>query len=67
MARTHAVEPAFAAGLIYAPDAEWADKLISQSEVFPKGKHDDMHDSNDDGPAMDASAGLDCAQFRGFG
>jgi len=45
VARTHAVEPAFAAGLVYAPDAEWAEKLISQSEVFPKGKHDDMHDS----------------------
>lgn len=45
VARTHAVEPTFAAGLVYAPDSEWADKAISQSEVFPKGKHDDIHDS----------------------
>jgi predicted phage terminase large subunit-like protein len=45
VARTHAVEPSFAAGLIYATDDDFAEKLIAQSEVFPKGKHDDMHDS----------------------
>jgi predicted phage terminase large subunit-like protein len=45
VARTHAVEPTFALGLVLAPDTEWAEKAISQSEVFPKGKHDDIHDS----------------------
>jgi len=46
VARAHAVEPSFAAGLIYAPDTEWAEKVISQAEVFPKGKHDDLVDSS---------------------
>lgn len=45
VARTHAVEPTFAAGMVYAPDAVWAEKAISESEMFPKGKRDDMHDS----------------------
>lgn len=45
VARAHSVEPTFAAGLVYAPDAEWAEKMISQAEAFPKGKHDDLVDS----------------------
>jgi predicted phage terminase large subunit-like protein len=45
VARTHAVEPTFAAGMVYAPDAIWAENAISQSEMFPKGKRDDIHDS----------------------
>lgn len=43
--RAHAVEPAFAAGLIYAPDEDWAEKFIEECEVFPKGKHDDRVDA----------------------
>ena len=46
VARAHAVEPAFAAGLIYAPDEDWAEKVFAQAEVFPKGKHDDLVDSS---------------------
>ena len=45
VARAHAVEPAFAAGLIYAPDETWAEKFIDDCEVFPKGKHDDRVDA----------------------
>ncbi|WP_246801647.1 phage terminase large subunit [Bradyrhizobium genosp. L] len=45
VARTHSVEPAFAAGLVYAPDTTWADKVIDEAEVFPKGEHDDLVDS----------------------
>lgn len=45
VARAHAVEPSFAAGLVYAPDEDWAEKMIAQAEVFPKGKHDDLVDS----------------------
>ncbi|MCA6112903.1 hypothetical protein [Bradyrhizobium cenepequi] len=40
--RDHAT---FAAGLISAPNTEWAEKAIAQSEVFPKSQHDDIHDS----------------------
>lgn len=43
--RAHAVEPAFAAGLIFAPDEVWAEKFIEECEVFPKGKHDDRVDA----------------------
>lgn len=46
VARAHAVEPSFAAGLVYAPDEDWAEKVIAQAEVFPKGKHDDLVDSS---------------------
>lgn len=45
IARAHAVEPMFAAGLVYAPDEDWAEKVLSQAEVFPKGKHDDLVDA----------------------
>ncbi len=45
VARAHSVEPSFAAGLVYAPDEDWAEKVIAQAEVFPKGKHDDLVDS----------------------
>lgn len=44
VARAHAVEPSFAAGLVYAPDEDWAEKVIAQAETFPKGKHDDLVD-----------------------
>jgi hypothetical protein len=45
VARTHAIQSAFAAGLIYAPETEWAENAIDQSGVFPKSKHDDVDDS----------------------
>lgn len=45
VSRAHAVEPAFAAGLVFAPDEDWADKFIDECEVFPKGKHDDRVDA----------------------
>lgn len=45
VARAHSVEPTFAAGLVYSPDAEWAEKVISQAETFPKSKHKDLVDS----------------------
>ncbi|MCA6108126.1 hypothetical protein [Bradyrhizobium cenepequi] len=45
VARTHAVEPTFAARMVYAPDSEWAERVIESSEVFPKGKNDDIHDT----------------------
>ena len=54
VARTHAVEPSFAAGLVFAPaDIEddqivfpdWAQRAINQSASFPKAPRDDIHDS----------------------
>lgn len=48
VARALAVQPAFSEGLIYVPTnplRSWADLVISQMAVFPKGKHDDLTDS----------------------
>lgn len=46
VARAHAVEPTWAAGLVYAPDEDWAEKVISQAETFPKSKYKDLVDSS---------------------
>lgn len=46
VARTYAVQSLFAAGQVYAPDRAWSDQVITQFEVFPKGKHDDLVDSS---------------------
>lgn len=45
VARTHAAVPTFTQGLIYAPDKEWAQKVINQMTSFPRGKDKDLHDS----------------------
>lgn len=45
MARVYSVQHLFSEGLIYAPDRNWAEMVISQAEVFPKGKHDDLVDT----------------------
>lgn len=45
VARAYAVQPTFSNGVVYAPDKDWADKVITQCENFPKVKHDDLVDS----------------------
>lgn len=45
IARAHAVTGMFEDGMIYAPDKVWAEAVILECEVFPKGKHDDRVDS----------------------
>lgn len=45
VARALAVQPTLAQGIVYAPDREWADMVISECEIFPKGKFDDLVDS----------------------
>ncbi len=44
-ARGLAVQPSFSQEMIYAPDREWADQVITECAVFPKGLHDDLYDS----------------------
>ncbi len=44
-ARGLAVQPSFSQGMIYAPDREWAEDVIDECAIFPKGKHDDRYDS----------------------
>ena len=45
LARLYAVQHLFSEGIVYAPDLKWADQVIAQCEVFPKGKHDDLVDT----------------------
>jgi len=44
-ARGLAVQPSFSQGMIYAPDREWAQDVIDECAIFPKGRHDDRYDS----------------------
>jgi phage terminase large subunit-like protein len=39
------VQPILSQGLLYALNRDWADLLITQACVFPKGKRDDLVDS----------------------
>lgn len=45
MARLLATQPLFTDGLIYAPDREWAEMVIREVAMVPKGKHDDLADT----------------------
>jgi len=45
IARAYAVQPIFSNGIVYAPDKTWAEEVITEAEVFPRGKHDDLVDS----------------------
>lgn len=45
VARVHSIEHMFADEMIYAPDREWAEKVIKQVSMFPRGSHDDYVDS----------------------
>jgi predicted phage terminase large subunit-like protein len=44
-ARAYSVQHLFESGLIYAPERKYAQMVIDQCSVFPKGKHDDLVDS----------------------
>lgn len=45
VARITSIQHLFADGMIYAPDKSWADKVIRQCSIFPKGSHDDLVDT----------------------
>lgn len=36
VARVYSIQPIFSNNQVYAPDKEWAEKVISQCEVFPR-------------------------------
>jgi predicted phage terminase large subunit-like protein len=44
VARLHSVSPLFEDGVIYAPDRDWADMVITQVAQFPKGRFKDLVD-----------------------
>lgn len=43
--RAHSVTHLFEEGLIWRPNTEWAEMVIDQCAVFPRGSHDDLVDS----------------------
>ena len=45
LARLYSVQHLFAEGLVYAPNKQWADMVITQVGQFPKAKHDDLVDT----------------------
>ena len=45
MARLYSVQHLFEEGMVYCPDKDWADEVISQCMRFPKAKHDDLVDT----------------------
>lgn len=44
-ARANAVAPIFEAGMVWAPETEWAEMLVEECAAFPNGDNDDMVDS----------------------
>lgn len=44
LARLLSVQHMFADGMVFAPDTVWAEKVIEQIELFPKGAHDEYVD-----------------------
>ena len=45
LARLYSVQHLFAEGLVYAPNKQWAEMVITQVGQFPKAKHDDLVDT----------------------
>lgn len=43
--RLYSVQHLFSDGIIYAPDRKYADEVITQTSIFPNGKHDDLVDT----------------------
>ena len=45
VSRAHAIAPLFEAGMVWAPDEQWAHDFIEECAAFPHGEHDDYVDS----------------------
>jgi len=52
VARTYAIQHLFSEGMVMAPTDPsgevfkvWAEMVVAQCATFPKGKHDDLHDT----------------------
>lgn len=45
VSRTHSIVPLFTDGAVYSPDTKWADAVMTNCAIFPKGAHDDLHDT----------------------
>lgn len=45
VSRAHSIAPLLEAGMIWAPDTDWAEDLVEECAAFPKGDNDDLVDS----------------------
>jgi predicted phage terminase large subunit-like protein len=45
VSRAHSVAPLFEAGMVWAPDTDWAEDLVEECAAFPNGDNDDLVDS----------------------
>lgn len=45
VARLYSIQHLFAEGMIYTPNKNWSEMVISQVSTFPKAKHDDLVDT----------------------
>ena len=45
ISRVNAVAPVFESGMVWAPEASWAEEVIEECAAFPFGEHDDMVDA----------------------
>ncbi len=43
-ARAHSITHLFEEGMVHAPNTDWANMVIDQAAVFPRGAHDDLVD-----------------------
>jgi predicted phage terminase large subunit-like protein len=45
ISRANSIAPMFEAGMVWAPDRDWAEELVEECAAFPNGDNDDMVDS----------------------
>ena len=45
VSRAHSIAPLLEAGMIWAPDTDWAEELVEECAAFPNGDNDDLVDS----------------------
>ena len=45
VARANSVAPILEAGMVWAPDTDWAEELIEECAAFPNGDNDDLVDT----------------------
>ena len=45
VSRAHSVAPVLEAGMVWAPDKDWAEELVEECAAFPNGDNDDFVDT----------------------
>lgn len=45
VARANSVAPILEAGMVWAPETDWAEELIEECAAFPNGDNDDLVDT----------------------